>query len=216
MNRAMTVLFILCLPLLALAEQYQLALLQYDGGGDWYEARVGSKEFVRFINSTTSLTLDPVVAEVKAENPEIHDFPFIFLSGHGTIRFDEQQALRLRRHLLNGGFLFANDDYGLEESFYKAMETVFPDKEWQKVPLSHSLYSIYFDFPSGTPKVHQHDGGAPETWGLFDGERLMVLYIKNTDIIDGWAPYQVHKNPESVRIPALRFGVNILVQAMTF
>lgn len=148
-------------------------------------------------------------------DPQLYAYPILFVTGHGQISFSDKDVLHLRKYLLNGGFLYADDDYGMDPSFRTSMKQVFPEKEWMEVPFSHPIFSILYSFPSGLPKIHEHDGGAPKGLALFDAGRLMVFYSINTNISDGWADPHVHGDPEEVRTLALKMGANIVVYALT-
>jgi hypothetical protein len=145
---------------------------------------------------------------------EFFSYPIIFMTGHGKITFSDAEAERLRLYLLNGGFLYADDDYGMDKYFRAMMKKVFADKELVEIPFNHPIYHCHFRFDNGAPKIHEHDGGAPHAYSIFHEGRLIVYYTFNTNISDGWADPDVHKDPEEVRLRALRMGVNIVVYAL--
>ena len=152
---------------------------------------------------------------MRLKSPELFRHPYLYLNGHGNIIFDEEEAIRLRKYLSEGGFLHADDNYGMDAGFRREMKKVFPDKEFVEIPFDFPIYHSVFDFPDGLPKVHEHDGGPPKGLGIFVDGRLVVFYSLNTDLGDGWEDPQVHKDPEPIRESALRMGVNIFFYALT-
>ncbi|MFM8568966.1 MAG: DUF4159 domain-containing protein, partial [Candidatus Kapaibacterium sp.] len=140
--------------------------------------------------------------------------PILFLTGHGTVSFTDAEAGRLRSYLENGGFLYVDDDYGLDASIRKELKKVFPRQELRELPFSHPVFHAHFDFPGGVPKTHEHDAKVPQTFALFDGDRVCVLYTFESNPSDGWADPEVHGDPQNKRLEALRFGTNIVVYAL--
>ena len=195
---------------------FEFAVLQYRGGGDWYEGLVGVKELMAFIQEHTDLRPKPAPVVVELGDSDLDRFPFLYLTGHGQISFTPNEIKYLRNYLINGGFLYANDDYGLDRSFRKNIKFIFPDKELTLLPNSHSLFKIFFQFPDGTPKIHEHDGSPPQTYAIYHNGRIVVLYTYEADIGDGWAPFQVHKDPPQIRESALKFGANIILYAINY
>jgi len=137
------------------------------------------------------------------------------LTGHGNIRFTEDGVGYLRDYLLKGGFLHADDNYGMDASFRREMKRAFPDKEWVALPFDHKIFHAFYDFPKGLPKVHEHDGKPPQGLGLFDGDRLMAFYSYESDLGDGWEDAEVHHDPQTIRQTALKMGVNIVWFSLT-
>ena len=200
--------------------EFSFYYLKYSGGGDWYEGKVGAKNLMGFINKQTNknkyvLKCNPEPDHVSLGDSILFDLPFIYMTGHGNVVFNANERKRLKQYLLQGGFLYANDDYGLDKPFTREIKAVFPDKKWTKIPNNHALFKMFYEFPKGSPKIHKHDGGPPETYALYHEGRIIILYSKNTDIGDGWAPYQVHKDPEKLRTAALQFGINIILFALS-
>ena len=193
----------------ALADLPQLARLHYDGGGDWYNDPDTLPNLVRFVNPTLNSNFSTEQAVVRLTEANLFDHPFIFMTGHGNISFSERDVRNLRDYLLKGGFLYADDDYGMDEAFRREIRKVFPDREMIELPASHPLFHCYFSFPQGIPKIHEHDGKRPQAFGIFDDTgRLMVLYTYETNISDGWS--DAHDNPPEVSEEAFRMGTNIL------
>ncbi|MEM0962221.1 MAG: DUF4159 domain-containing protein [Bacteroidota bacterium] len=194
--------------------EVQIARVQYDGGGDWYSGDP-LPTLIAFARQHTLLDIDAEPLTIELSSDRLFTAPVLFLNGHGNISFSQDEAGRLRRYLEGGGFLIANDDYGLDESIRRELAKVFPEQELQPLPSSHPVYSAHFTFPDGLPKVHEHDGGPAVGYGLFHEGRLVVFYAHESDIADGWEAEGVHPNPPAVREAALRMGVNLLVYAMT-
>ncbi|BBM88607.1 hypothetical protein COTS27_00288 [Spirochaetota bacterium] len=196
------------------AYDYTFAVVKYNGGGDWYEGQVGIKELMKFINKHDIMTAAPKSKTVEITS-DLFEYPLLYITGHGGFVVSTGEAARLREYLENGGMLFINDDYGLDPFVQKVVKKIFPDRKWSAPPLSHPLYHIYYQFPNGAPKVHKHDGGPPEVQAIFHDGEIAILYTKNTDIGDGWAPYHVHKDSSAIRQQALRFGMNVILYALT-
>lgn len=197
------------------AYDFKFTVLKYKGGGDWYEGKVGVPNLMEFLRTNTRLRPQPAPEVLEADDAALMRCRFLFVKGHGEIRFSDSELRYLREWLLAGGFLYADDDYGMDIPFRREMKRLFPDKSLSPLPPSHPLFHNFYDFNQGAPKIHEHDGGPPKTLGLWNGERLMVLYTCDTDIGDGWAPWQVHKDPDAIRLQALKFGVNVILYSMT-
>lgn len=194
---------------------FTIARLKYQGGGDWYNDPSIVPNLLNFLKQETTILTADVENKVEIMDQEFFSYPVIFMTGHGKITFSDEEADRLRKYLLNGGFLYADDDYGMDKYFRAMMKKVFPDKNLVELPFNHPIYHCHFKFDNGVPKIHEHDGGAPQAFGIFHEGRMMVYYTFNTNISDGWADADVHKDPEEVRLKALRMGVNIIVYALT-
>ena len=190
-----------------------IARVQYGGGGDWYsgEPLPGLIDYARR-NALLDLAPEPETVELSSDR--LFLFPFLFLNGHGNVEISETEAERLRRYLTSGGFLFINDDYGLDESIRRELAKVFPDQGLAVLPSDHGIYSAHFAL-DGMPKIHEHDGEAAQGLGLFHEGRLVVFYAYQSDLADGWEAEGVHPDPPEVREQALQMGVNLLVYAMT-
>ena len=188
--------------------------VKYSGGGDWYSDPSSLPNLLKFINENTNVQLTTVEARISLEDNEIFNYPYLYLTGHGNVRFSESEIENLRRHLHSGGFLHADDNYGLDKSFRREMKRVFPNKEWVELPFDHPLYHTYFDFSGGLPKIHEHDNKPPQGFGLFEGERLIVFYSYESDLGDGWEDASVHNDPEGKRLSALKMGANIFIYSL--
>lgn len=187
------------------------ARLQYDGGGDWYNDPEVLSNLAKYANQTMAASFPVDQAVVKASDPKLYDYPFIYLTGHGNIRFTDREVENLRTWMLRGGFLYADDDYGMDESFRREIKRIFPERPLTELDPSFPLYTSFYDFSSGLPKIHKHDEKPPQAFGIFDDNgRLMCLYTYETNISDGWADPETHHDPPEVRDTALKFGINIL------
>ncbi len=189
---------------------FTIARLKYGGGGDWYWGRSAIPNMLKFLKEKTNVPVNEEEVWVSIMDKELFNYPFIFLTGHGNIEFTDDEITRLRNYLSHGGFLFANDSYGLDKGFRREMKRVFPDKELVELPFDHGIYHCYYGFPDGLPKVHQHDEKPPQGFGIFHEKRLVVFYVYESDISDGWEDPQVHKDPAEKREAALKMGVNII------
>lgn len=187
------------------------ARLQYDGGGDWYNDPEVLPNLARYVNSVLNTDFPAEQATVRAGDAKLFDYPFVYLTGHGNIRWDEREIENLRQWMQRGGFLYADDDYGMDESFRREIKRVFPEYDLVEIDSTFPLYNCFYDFSVGLPKIHQHDEKPPQSFGVFDENgRLLCLYTYESNISDGWADPSTHKDPDEVREQALQFGCNIV------
>jgi len=189
--------------------------LHYDGGGDWYANPSSLPNLIAAINQRTALVVAGRERVVRLTDPELWDVPFLYMTGHGNVHFSEQEIVNLRRFLRNGGFLHADDNYGMDESFRREMARVFPDRPLTEVPLDHPVYHLLYGFPEGLPKIHEHDGLPAQGFGLVIEGRLAVFYSYQSDLGDGWEDPGIHDDSDDLREAALRMGVNLFVYAVT-
>lgn len=195
---------------------FQAARLRYGGGGDWYSAPSALPNLARALRERTTVSVERLEeAQIAISDPEFFSYPYLFINGHGNIRFTDSEVERLRRYLLAGGFLFADDNYGMDESFRREMARVFPDRKLTPVPFAHPIYHCFYDLPSGPPKVHEHDGKPSQGFGYFDGDRLMVLYTVESDIGNGLEDLGTHDDSPEVREQAMRMAINTVVYSLT-
>lgn len=197
------------------SDAFEIARVKYRGGGDWYNDPSSLSNLIEYANDQVPVSINPKYKDVALGSVEIHSYPFLFLTGHGTITANTTESRNLRRYLENGGFLYVDDDYGLDEHIRALLLDVFPDEELIELPFNHPIYSQVFAFPNGLPKIHEHDANSPQGFGLFRNGKLVVYYTYESNLGDGWADYEVHNNPENVRETALKMGTNILVYALT-
>ena len=194
---------------------FTIARLQYGGGGDWYSDPSSLPNLLRFLREHTQIDAAEAEARVQIMDEELFSYPYIYMTGHGNVAFSAEEAARLRHYLESGGFLHADDNYGMDESFRRAMHQVFPNAEWVELSPEHPLFHCHFELSAGLPKVHEHDGKRPQALALFTGERLAVLYTYEADLGDGWEDPGVHSDPEGKRLDALKMGANIAVWALS-
>jgi hypothetical protein len=193
-----------------------IARLKYGGGGDWYSNPTSLPNLAQAIAQRTTIPIAQFQeAQVAPLDEALFDYPFLFMNGHGQVRLTEGEAARLRRYLLEGGFLFADDNYGIDPSFRAMMREVFPDKPLVEVPFDHPVYHGRYDFENGPPKIHEHDGKPPQGFGIFDRGRLVVFYTYESDIGDGIEDADVHNDPPEKREAAMRMAVNVVLYALT-
>jgi hypothetical protein len=192
-----------------------VARLQYDGD-DWYANPSSLPNLIQAIRTRTSLAVEPNEVRLTLLDESLWDHPFLHLTGHGQIRFSEREVERLREYLLRGGFLHADDNYGLDEHFRREIARVFPDRALVDVPLDHPIYRIVYPFPQGIPKIHEHDNKPPRGYGIFIGERLAVFYSHESDLGNGWENVGTYPtDPPEAHELALRMGVNLFTYAVT-
>lgn len=188
--------------------------IKYGGGGDWYGNRTTFVNLFQFIRQNTNVeTADREVA-LSLLDKDFFKYPFAYIAGHGNVKFTEEETIRLRQYLINGGFLWADDDYGMDPYFRRELKKVFPELEWIELPFSHPIYHTFYNFPNGLPKIHKHAGGPPHGYGLFYQGRMIAFYSFNTDISDGCEDPEIHGDPEPIRQAALKMGTNILIWAL--
>jgi hypothetical protein len=193
---------------LAAGADFQVARLKYAGGGDWYNDPDAIPNLCKELNQRTTIRAAEDEVQVSLTDERLAACPFLFMTGHGNVSFSDEEVLRLRRFLEAGGFLYADDDYGMDESFRREMRRVLPQGELVELPASHAIYHQPYDFPDGLPKIHEHEEGPPHGYGIFVGGRMVVYYTFNTNVSDGWTA--AHDDPDDVREQAFRMGINIV------
>lgn len=196
-------------------EFFAIAQVHYHGGGDWYEDKTSMPRLQVRIEKEFGVPAYGKRKVVELTDDDLFGYPMLFMTGHGNVVFSPEEVVRLRKYLDGGGFLWASDDYGMDKAFRREMKKVFPGRELVEVPFDHEIYHVYYDFPAGLPKVHEHAGGPPGGYGIFLGGRLTVFYDFNTDVGDGLEAASIHGDPAEVREQAMRMAVNIVVYAMT-
>jgi len=189
---------------------YQIALLKYGGGGDWYANPTSLSNLVKFSNQNLQTAISEDIATIDAGNPEIINYPFVHMTGHGNVLFSDQEARNLRKYLMAGGFLHIDDNYGLDKYVRPQMKKVFPELDFIELPFNHPIYHQKYDFQRGLPKIHEHDNKAPQGFGLIYENRLVCFYTYECDLGDGWEDQAVHGDSESTRLKAFQMGANML------
>lgn len=191
----------------------EVALLKYKGGGDWYANPTALKNLIAYCNSNINTKITAKPQEVEVGSQDIFQFPFLHMTGHGNVFFNETDAENLRNYLVSGGFLHIDDNYGMEPYITKELKKVFPDKELVELPSNHVIFNTVYKFPEGLPKIHEHDGKRPQAFGLFHEDRLILLFTLESDLGDGWEDPDVHNDAADVREKALKMGANIVKYA---
>ena len=191
-----------------------IARLQYDGGGDWYANPSSLPNLLEALRERTGLPTARREVSVTATDPALRDYPYLYMTGHGNVVFTPAERTALREYLLSGGFLHADDNYGLDESFREEMAQIFPDAELTEIPPEHPVFSTFYDFPEGLPKIHEHDGRPPQAFGIFLEGRMLVFYTYESDLGDGWEDEGVHEDMPETREEAIRMGVNLFLFAL--
>jgi len=197
------------------AQDIRIAKLKYDGGGDWYSNKSALPNLIQFCNQQLGTSIDRNEDIVEAGSPEIFSYPYVYLTGHGNVVFSNSQAENLRSYLTSGGFLHIDDNYGLDKFIRLEMKKVFPSLDFVELPFDHPLYHQKFDFESGPPKIHEHDGKPSQGFGILYEGRLVCYYTYESDLGNGWEDKSVYKDPESLRQKALQMGSNIISYVFT-
>ncbi len=195
------------------ASAQDLAIVKYKGGGDWYSNPTALPNLIAYCNDNikTKMNTKPQVVEVGSI--DIFQFPMLHMTGHGNVFFTDEDADNLRTYLVSGGFLHIDDNYGMEPYIKEELKKVFPNQELVELPKSHEIFNTAYKFPGGLPKIHEHDGKRPQALGIFEKDRLVLLFTFESDLGDGWEDPEVHNDPEDVREKALKMGANIVKYA---
>lgn len=202
-------------PATGVGSAVKIARAKYSGGGDWYNDPSSEINLLRYVRANTPILVEPTYEFVDLGTDNLFLYPVIFMTGHGTVSFSDAELRNLRAYLEAGGFLYIDDDYGMDASIRKELKRLFPQEDLKELPFSHKLYHCHFDFPNGLPKIHEHDEKPPQGFGLFVNGKLAVYYTYETNPSDGWADPEVHHDTPERRDMALRIGTNILVYALT-
>jgi hypothetical protein len=189
---------------------FQIALLKYSGGGDWYANPTSLPNLVKFANKNLGTNINEDVPTVDVGSPELMNYPFVHMTGHGNVVFSAQEIQNLREYLMGGGFLHIDDNYGMDKYIRPQLKRVFPELELVELPFNHPIYHQKYDFPNGLPKIHEHDGLPAQGFGLIYRGRLILFYSYQCDLGDGWENPEVHKDSEATRLKALEMGANLL------
>lgn len=200
----------LFLLLTSLGFSQEIALLKYNGGGDWYANPTSLPNLIKYSNQTINTKIKTKPATVEPGSPEIFSYPFVHMTGHGNVVFSDAEIINLRNYLLSGGFLHIDDNYGMDEYIRREIKRMFPNNELIEIPANHAIFQKPNVFSGGLPKIHQHDGKRPQAFGIFENNRLILLYTYECDLGDGWEDTEVHNDPKEVREKALKMGANIL------
>ena len=195
------------------SQAQEIAVLKYKGGGDWYGNPTSLPNLIAFCNSNINTKMATKPQTVETDSPDIFQYPFLHMTGHGNVFFSDADAENLRNYLVSGGFLHVDDNYGIKPYLERELKKVFPDKELIELPNNHPIFSSVYEFPEGLPKIHEHDGKRPQAFGLFNENRLVLMFTYESDLGDGWEDPEVHNDPADVREKALKMGANIVKYA---
>jgi hypothetical protein len=204
-----------CLAFSTSPPSIKLGLLKYNGGGDWYANPTSLSNLSKFCNKEIRTNLDINYGTVEVGSAEIFNYPFIHMTGHGNVVFSDMESQNLRQYLIAGGFLHIDDNFGMNPFIRPSMKKVFPELEFIELPFNHPIYHQSFNFKNGLPKIHKHEGNAPQGFGLLWEGRLICFYTYECDLGDGWEDREVHKDPEEIRTQALQMGANLVQYAFT-
>lgn len=188
----------------------EIALLKYNGGGDWYANPTSLPNLIKYCNQNINTKIKSKPATVEPSSPDLLSYPFVHMTGHGNVVFSDADVINLRNYLTSGGFLHIDDNYGMDQYIRKEIKKIFPNTDLVEMPASHAIFQKPNSFPSGIPKIHEHDGKRPQAFGVFFESRLVLLYTYETDLGDGWEEAEVNNDPLEVRLKALKMGANIL------
>ena len=205
------------LLLIVILGQYDftIARLKYQGGGDWYSDPSSLPNLLAAIKERTNIRTAPREEIVEITDPKLFQYPYLYMTGHGNVRFTDEEIKILRTYFAAGGFLHADDNYGMDSSFRKEIKKIFPDSPLTEVPFDHLIYHSFYEFPNGLPKIHEHDGKPAQGFGIFYESRLVIFYTYECDLGDGWEDPDVHNDPPEKREAALKMGINIVIYSLT-
>lgn len=195
--------------------EFEIARAKYRGGGDWYNDPSALQNLIAFAKQNAPILISNQYKDVSLGSAELHNYPFVFLTGHGNVSINSAEARNVRTYLENGGFLYIDDDYGLNEYIRPVLNQIFPNEELVEIPFSHPIYDQLYTFENGLPKVHEHDGKPPQGFGIFYEGKLVVFFTYESNLADGWTDSEVHHVPQGLREKSLQMGTNILVYALT-
>lgn len=193
---------------------YQIGILKYRGGGDYYANPTSLTNLAAYANKNKNTRINPETPYVDVGSPDLFNYPFVHMTGHGNVVFSPSDVQNVRSYLLGGGFLHIDDNYGLDEFVRPEIKKLFPNNSLVELPFNHELFNFPYTFPKGLPKIHEHDGKPAQAFAIFENGRMVLLYTYETDLGDGWEDEAVHNNPPDVREKALKMGVNILYFAL--
>lgn len=198
-----------------LQAQLKIAKLKYNGGGDWYANKTALPNLIKFCNKELGMDLELEEDMIEVGSPDLFLYPYVYMTGHGNVVFSEIESLNLRNYLIGGGFLHIDDNYGLDKFIRIELKKVFPELELVELPFNHPIYQQKFKFPSGLPKIHEHDGKPAQGFGLIYEGRLVAFYSFECDLGNGWEDPRIHNDPEEKRQQALQMGANVIAYCFT-
>lgn len=188
----------------------EIALLKYNGGGDWYANPTSLPNLIKYCNANINTRIKTKPSIVEPNSPDLLSFPYIHMTGHGNVVFTDSDVSNLKKYLLAGGFLHIDDNYGMHQYIRKEIMKIFPNNNLVEIPASHAIFQKPYLFATGLPKIHEHDGKRPQAFGIFIENKLVLIYTYESDLGDGWEDSEVNNDPLEVREKALKMGANIL------
>ncbi|UCD05197.1 MAG: DUF4159 domain-containing protein [candidate division WOR-3 bacterium] len=194
---------------------FTIGRLKYGGGGDWYANPSSLSNLLNAISERTTIRAAPREEVVEITDAKLFEHPYIYMTGHGNVRFTDEEVKILRTYFAAGGFLHADDNYGMDTTFRREVKKIFPDSPLVELPFDHPIYNSFYEFPNGLPKIHEHDGKPAQGFGIFYENRLVIFYTYESDLGDGWEDPDVHNDPQEKREQALRMGINIVIYYLT-
>ena len=215
MKSFITTAVILLVTNIILGQEFSIARVNYGGGGDWYCDPSSIPNLLSYLTKNTSIKAAHDEYRIKLTTKELRGHPYLYMTGHGNIRFTNEEIIQLREYLMGGGFLHTDDNYGLNTSFRREMKRVFPDRDFVELPHDHAVFHSFFDMPNGLPKIHEHDGKPPQLFALYNEDRIMVIYSYESDLGDGWEDEEVHNDASELRVAAIQMDDNIIYFALT-
>jgi hypothetical protein len=213
MRSILIIFFLVFAGAISAQSNLKIAFLKYSGGGDYYANPTSLPNLAKFCNKNLQTNFNKETPYVEVGAPELFDFPFVHMTGHGNVIFSPSEAENLRNYLRGGGFLHIDDNYGMDKFIRDEIKKVFPNNEFVELPVDHPIYKQKYKFPKGLPKIHEHDDKDPQAFGIIENGRLLCLYTFETDLGDGWEDQSVHNDPNEKRQEALKMGANIIQYA---
>lgn len=211
MSKIIYFIFFIFLSSLCTAQNtYDIAVLKYNGGGDWYANPTALKNLIKFTNKNIGTNIKEKHKTVEASDPDVFNYPFIHMTGHGNVIFDNQEAENLRRYLIAGGFIHIDDNYGMDIYIRSQLKKVFPELDLVELPKNHKIFNQSFEFKNGLPKIHEHNGNPAQALAIIHDGRIVCLYTFESDLSDGWEDKEVHNDSYETRQKALKMGSNII------
>ena len=198
-----------------LYNQFTITRIHYSGGGDWYADPSSLSNLLNYVKNNTLINANDKEIKAKIGDSQFYLNNYLYMTGHGNINLSSEEIAILRGHLLNGAFLHADDNYGMDKSFRRLVKLLFPEKELIEIPPNHDLFNCYYIFENGLPKIHEHNNNPPQALGVFNNEKLILLYTYESDLGDGWEDPRVHSIPNEKRLSALKMGTNIIIHALS-
>jgi Domain of unknown function (DUF4159) len=203
-------LFIAALLTYNICFSQEIALLKYNGGGDWYANPTSLPNLIKFSNTNLNTRIKSKPSNVSPGSSDLFSYPFVHMTGHGNVVFNSQEQENIRNYIFSGGFLHIDDNYGMDKYVRTEIKKIFPNNPLIEIPSTHQIFQKPYAFPNGLPKIHEHDGNKPQAFGIFVNNRLALLYTYESDLGDGWEDQEVHNNPKDIREKALKMGTNII------